>query len=480
MADFSSSKTEFSETEFDALGLDFEQLQSELHYCQAQQLLQDWVTRLDLSERERSSLNPLLANLADTLDRLENGKVQIAAFGMVGRGKSSLLNALVGQPVFQTGPLHGVTQDIGTSQWSLEQIPVAGTDTQVQQFGLRREGLATVELVDTPGIDEVNGQQREALALAVAERADLILFVVTGDITSIEYEALTTLRQVSKPMLLVFNKIDQYPEADRQAIYEKIRDDRLKSLLSPEEIVMVAASPLKVEAMRQADGQIQVKRSPGSPQINALKQKILEVLNREGRALVALNTLLFADEANGQIIARKMAIRDRSADQLIWNATLMKATAIAINPVTVLDLLGGAAVDVYLILSLSKLYGIPMTEPGAIALLQRIALAMGGLGLSELLATLGLGSLKTLLGAAIPVSGGTSMVPYVSVAATQAAVAGVSSYGIGQITKQYLAQGATWGEEGPKAMAMRILESLDQTSILNRLKVELSSKLNNQ
>lgn len=452
---------------------------TELQFHQARGILQDLVARLDLSERERSSLRPLLTDLEDTLARLENGKIQIAAFGLVGRGKSSLLNALIGQAVFETGPLHGVTQVIDASSWSLSETAIAGTQTPVQTLSLTREGLATVELVDTPGIDEVAGEQREALAIAVAERADLILFVVTGDITRIEYDALAQLRQVSKPMLLVFNKIDQYPEADRQAIYQTIRDERLRSLISPDEIVMVAAAPLEAQAVRRADGQLRVTRVAGPPQVEPLKAKILEVLSREGQALVALNTLLFADEANGQIVARKMAIRDRSADELIWNAALAKATAIALNPVIVLDVLGGAAVDVFMILSLSKLYGIAMTETGAIALLKKIILAMGGLSLSELLAQLGLGSLKTLLGAAAPATVGASMVPYVSVAATQAAVAGVASYGIGQVTKIYLAEGATWGEDGPKAMAMQILDSLDSQSILNRLKGELAEKLQN-
>ena len=450
---------------------------TELQFHQARNLLQNLLAHLDLSERERSSLTPLLADLEETLSRLENGKIQIAAFGLVGRGKSSLLNALIGQAVFETGPLHGVTQVIDASSWSLSQTAIAGTKLPVQTLSLVQDGLATVELVDTPGIDEVEGEQREALAIAVAERADLILFVVTGDITRIEYEALAQLRQVSKPMLLVFNKIDQYPEADRLAVYQKIRDERLRSLISPDEIVMVAAAPLEVRAVRQAAGQVQVKRVAAAPQVEPLKTKILEVLSREGQALVALNTLLFADEANGQIIARKMAIRDRSADELIWNAALAKATAIALNPVTVLDVLGGAAVDVFMILSLSRLYGIEMTEAGAIALLKKIILAMGGLSLSELLAQFGLGSLKTLFGAATPITAGASMVPYVSIAATQAAVAGVASYGIGQVTKTYLAEGATWGEDGPKAMAMRILDSLDSQSILNRLKGELAEKL---
>jgi hypothetical protein len=91
--------------------------------------------------------------------------------------------------------------------------------------------------------------------------------------------------------------------------------------------------------------------------------------------------------------------------------------------------------------------------------------------------SLGLGSLKSLLGHSAPATGGISLAPYISVALTQAGVAGVSSYAIGQVTKSYLANGASWGPDGPKAVVTRILSSLDETSILNRIKGELEAKL---
>ncbi|MCY7277179.1 MAG: YcjF family protein, partial [Phormidesmis sp. CAN_BIN44] len=178
-----------------------------------------------------------------------------------------------------------------------------------------------------------------------------------------------------------------------------------------------------------------------------------------------------------QLVQRKMAIREQTANRIIWNGVMTKAVAIAINPITVLDILSSAAIDVSMILTLSKLYGISMTQQGAIGLLKKIAIAMGGITASELLANLGLGSLKSLLGLAASATGGMSLAPYLSVALTQAGVAGISSYGIGQVTKAYLANGASWGPDGPKAVVTRILSSLDEASILNRIKDELRAKL---
>ncbi|PZD72560.1 GTPase Era [Acaryochloris thomasi RCC1774] len=451
---------------------DFERIQSDLGYQHAQESLQMLVQKLDLSRREQAGLESEIASLQSMLDKLENQVVHIAVFGLVSRGKSSLLNALVGQSIFATGPTHGVTQTTQQARWD-----VAENADGLVRVSLAGNGRSQVQLIDTPGIDEIAGEEREQLAKDVAQQADLILFVIAGDLTKVEYEALSNLRQASKPLLLVFNKVDQYPEADRQLIYEKIRDDRVRELLSPDEIVMASAAPLMAKAVTRADGSLGAELVPGPPQITDLKLKILEILNREGKALVALNTLLYADEIHEQVVQRKMEIRDRSANQIIWQSVMTKGVAIALNPITLVDILSSAVIDIAMILTLSKLYGISMTQQGAVGLLRNIAVAMGGISATELLATFGLSSLKGILGVAAPVTGGASLVPYLSVAITQAAVAGVSSYSIGQVTKQYLSNGASWGPQGPKTVVTEILESLDQTYILNRIKAELRQKL---
>jgi len=464
------------EKELDNAIFSFDDIQAELHYKQAQTALGNLVANLDLTSQEKDGLETEIADLEMMLGKLDRMVVQIAAFGMVGRGKSSLLNALVGQAVFETGPLHGVTRSDQRVSWSITEEAIGETERALR-VTLSAGGQSQVELIDTPGLDEVNGETRAALAEQVTKQADLLLFVIAGDMTKLEHEALSQLRKAGKPILLVFNKIDQYPEADRMAIYQKIRDERVRELLSPDEIVMTAASPLVKTAIRRPDGTRDLQLRTGDAQVEALKLKILEILHHEGKALVALNTMLYADSVNEQLVQRKLTIRSQYATQLIWKAAITKAVAIALNPITVVDILSATVIDIVMILGLSKLYGITMTEVGAVKLLQKIALSMGGIGASELLANLGLSGLKTLLGISVPATGGISLGPYLSVALTQGAVAGVSSYGIGQITKAYLANGATWGPDGPKAVISKILATLDESSILNRIKEELLKKL---
>jgi small GTP-binding protein len=470
VSDFSNVDRELDDTI-----LSFADIQAELNLRRAKDALRDIVEHLDLTPQERTGLEPEIGGLETMLDKLERACVQIAVFGMVGRGKSSVLNALLGQNVFETGPTHGVTRTTTIGQWDVGD-GVDGDDLP-DRFSPVIYRLSQVELIDTPGIDEVDGETRELLARRVAKQADLILFVVAGDITKVEYQALSQLREAGKPMLLVFNKIDQYPDADRLAIYHKIRDDRVRELLSPDEIVMSAASPLTAQAVRRPDGSMGVKMTRSLPQVQDLKLKILEILDREGKSLVALNTMLCAGDINEQLVQRKMEIREDAANRIIWNGVMTKAVAIALNPITVIDILSGAVIDVVMILTLSKVYGIAMTEAGAVELLQKIAISMGGITAGELLANFGLSSLKGLLGLATPATGGLALGPYLSVAVTQAAIAGVSSYGIGQVTKAYLANGASWGDDGPKAVVSKILASLDEDSILNRIKDELRAKL---
>ncbi|MBD2163612.1 DUF697 domain-containing protein [Calothrix sp. FACHB-156] len=464
------------EEELDSAIFSFEDIQTELNYKRAQTALQNLVANLDLSPQEKQGLEAEINDLDTMLGKLERMVVQIAAFGMVGRGKSSLLNALVGQSVFETGPLHGVTRDAQRVNWSINEEAIGETERALR-VTLPAVGKSQVELIDTPGLDEIDGETRAVLAEQIAKQADLILFVIAGDMTKLEHQALSQLREAGKPIILVFNKVDQYPEADRMAIYHKIRDERVKELLSPLEIVMAAASPLVKTAVRRPDGSKGVQLRTGNAQVDELKLKILEILQREGKALVALNTMLYADVVNEQLVQRKLMIREQNANALIWKAVMTKALAIALNPVTIVDILSSIVIDISLIVGLSKLYGIPMTEAGAVQLLQKIALSMGGIGASELLANLGLSGLKTLLGISASATAGAAIGPYLSVAVTQAGVAGVSSYGIGQVTKAYLANGATWGPDGPKAVISKILATLDEASILNRIKEELLTKV---
>lgn len=395
--------------------------------------------------------------LKSTLDKLEQSVIRIAAFGLVSRGKSAVLNALVGQKILQTGPLNGVTQWPRSVRWT------PNPNSKVQ-----------VELIDTPGLDEIQGQVRAEMAREVARQSDLILFVVAGDITRTEYLALCELRLSRKPLILVFNKIDLYPDQERQAIYEQLQKLGTKSpILSLDEIVLVAAEPAPLEVrIEWPDGRVTHEWETPEPQVDELKQKILTILNQEGRSLLALNALLQAREVEANIARKTIAARDAEAEQLIWRYVKYKALAIALNPIALLDVLGATIADLALIRSLARLYGLPMTGYEAGQLWKTIVFSSGGLLLGELCssAVLGLGKSASAVAAG---ENATSITAYGGTALAQAGIAGYGAYAVGRAAQAYLEQGCTWGQLGPDTVIQEILTQVEPNTILYRLRQEL-------
>lgn len=406
-------------------------------------------------------VKPELEVLSATLNKLERNQVCIAAFGLVSRGKSAVLNALLGQKVLQTGPLNGVTQYPRSVQW----VP----SDKIQ-----------IELIDTPGIDEIGGEIRAQMARDVAQQADLILFIVAGDITRTEYQALVELRKSQKPLILVFNKIDLYPDTDREKIYRNLQQlgslNPLANPLKPDEIAMVAGEPAPIEVrVEYADGTVNYEWENLPPQVDDLKQTILKILNREGRSLLALNALAQAREAEAQIAKKTVELRSDRAEDLIWQFAKYKAVAVGLNPIAILDVAAGLVADLTLIRSLSKLYGLPMTSYEAGKILQTILFSSGGLLLGEVGTSMMFGIGKT----ATAIASGDNPVnitAFAGSAIAQAGIAGYGAYAVGKAAQIYLENGCSWGQFGANTIIKEILAQVPKDTILYRLRQEFVEK----
>jgi GTPase len=432
--------------------------------------LEATLASLKLTSEEEVALAGELSQLRELGRKLEESTIEIAAFGMVSRGKSSVLNALMGKDVFAVGATHGTTVQRAAQRW---QHDAAG-----------RPGLEGAKLivVDTPGIDEVGGEVREAIARDVARHSDLLLFVVSGDMQRTEIEALTDLRDAQKPIIVVFNQVDRYPEIDRDQIYAKIKDERVKHLIRPEDVVMTAARPEAYKVKIQLpDGSSQIQWERPAPLIEPLKARILDVLEREGKALVALNTLLIAGDLHSDIIERKVRIRDDAANRLIWNFAMATGAAVALNPIPVVDIAGGLAVDVGMIVALSRVYGIPLTRRTAASLVRDMMMALGAMGAVGIVGRLIYSGIKSSLAGVTVLSGGLAApltaLGYGVFGLAQASVAASTSYVLGHGAKTYLRQGCQWGPRGIKTVIQQILADAKSDSVIDRLKDDLKKKL---
>ena len=416
-------------------------------------------------DRLQAAVKTDLQSLQNALNRLERKALRISTFGLVSCGKSSLINALLSEEVVATGPLHGVTQSVTILHWN----------------PLPKEGLS-VELIDTPGLNEVGGEARANLAREIAQKSDLILFVVAGDITRTEYLALRELRSTQKPLILVFNKIDLYPQQDRTQIYQQLQKlnaangmGSLDGVIAPHEIVTVAAKPQPIQVRTElTDGTTATAWENPEPQIESLKEAIAQILQQEGKSLLALNALVQGRDAELNIAQKTIKLRSSEAEQLINKYARYKAIAVAINPIIFIDLFAGLVADLALIRALSKLYGLPITTYEAGNLLRRIVASSGGLLLGEFGSSLFLGVGKTGAVLASGFDSAGAITAYLGTASIQGAIAAYGTIVVGRVAQVYLEQGCTWGEMGASTLIKEILREVEPNSLIYRLRQDLS------
>jgi GTP-binding protein Era len=397
----------------------------------------------------RGELTAEFARVQEMLDRLERGELHVAVFGRVSTGKSALGNALLGRAAFRVGVLHGTTVD-------------------AERAMLDEAGVDGLVLIDTPGINELDGEARERLAFDVAEISDLVVFVCDGDLTREELDALKLLAATQRPLLLALNKSDRYGHDERHDLLEHLRL-RVAGLVRSEDVLPVAArpAPQRITRLDDAGREHTYEALIRAPDVAALRERLLAIAAREGKTLSAVNAGVFAGRLTDQVSARIAQTRREVAARVIHHYCIAKGLAVALNPIPVADLLAAAGLDAAMVVQLSRVYGLPLTraESGrlvAVISAQLVAL-MGAIWGMQLVAS----ALKGL-------SGGLSMVV---TAAAQGALGWYATVLIGRAAERYLVAGKSWGEAGAKRAVADIVAGLDRDSILREAREEILRRL---
>jgi GTP-binding protein Era len=234
----------------------------------------------------------------------------VAVIGAPNAGKSTLVNALVGQKVAIVSP--------------------KAQTTRARLMGIAIEGEAQVLLVDTPGIFEPKRRLDRAMVAAAwsgAGDADLILLVIDADagVTREVERIIANLGERSHPLLLVLNKIDL------------IRKDKLLALatglagrLNPDKVFMISAA--------EGDGVADVKRAlaealPEGPWLypedevsdatdrmiaaELTREQIVNQLYQELPYAAAIETETWADRPDGSTEIRQQILVERDSQKAI-------------------------------------------------------------------------------------------------------------------------------------------------------------------
>jgi len=189
-------------------------------------------------------------------ERLEEGRFHLAVLGQFKRGKSTLLNAFLGESLLPTSvvPLTAIPTflqygpELLVRVYYLDERPVEEFRGKSTAESLELlQGLVTEEgnpanqlgvlqveisypapilghgvvLIDTPGIGSTFTHNTEA-TLNFLPQCDAALFVVSADppLTEVEAEFLKSVRSRVSRLFFIFNKVDYLNEEERNACLE--------------------------------------------------------------------------------------------------------------------------------------------------------------------------------------------------------------------------------------------------------------------
>ena len=286
----------------------------------------------DQAAEVRKEVEPLVEHIES---KSENQALEIVAFGTISSGKSSLMNALAGRDVFKTDLKGGTTVNRNEIAWP---------------------GQDRVTLVDTPGLGEVDGEERHAVAADAAEDADLVLLVVDGPLRQTEFELLEKLAEMEKRVVVCLNKHDWYDQDERDSLVSQI-SEQVGNLIHKDDVVTVQSGPVKRTRVHVLpDGRQEEEQVDMPADITPLAERLIRIVKRDGRELLLANLLL---QSRGLLDEAKQRVKD-ALDQRAWNIVdkymWSAGGAAALSPLPVVDLAAGCAISTKMVIELSKVY----------------------------------------------------------------------------------------------------------------------------
>jgi predicted GTPase len=311
-------------------------------------------------------LAPLGASIvADAARRLEHGVARALVLGEIKQGKSSLINALLGQDALPMGvtPTTGATVIVRASErvgpWSIGRDGEA-SELDAATFAERARGSATgdhdgqlelhvaadalpggLELVDTPGINDI-ANWRATISRGELPSADVLVLVLDAtqllNRTEMAFlrdalAAVGGLRGSGARLLLAVNRIDLVGETDRPLLIEYLGKE-LRALVGedvpPGDVFLTDARTALRNPASATHGVAEVARLRA--RLVELAASRREVLPERARAALAGHARLLGH--NAAVAAHALALEQDALRREIrtlereWAAAELDMTAV--------------------------------------------------------------------------------------------------------------------------------------------------------
>jgi len=242
----------------------------------------------ELLGRLDAALRTFDATASDDARHLRRARAQLdqlfllVVAGEFNSGKSSFINALIGERVLPEG-VTPTTDRITLLRWAEE-----ADEKAVEPFVVHRthpaELLRELNVVDTPGTNAVI-RRHEELTRDFVPRSDLVLFVTSADrpFTETERAFLEHIREWGKKIVVVINKIDILEsEPERTEVRDFVRRNAAELLGREPEIFAVSAR----RALQALEGsEPSLWSSSGFDEVQTY---LLETLDQEERVRLKL------------------------------------------------------------------------------------------------------------------------------------------------------------------------------------------------
>ena len=203
-------------------------------------------TLVEMSEASAEDQGRLMEMVRD----LQEMFFLVVVIGEFNAGKSSFINALIGESLLPTGitPTTEVIEVVRYSETPLRK-PVMRDDS-LREWGHPNTGAEGVAIVDTPGTGSIF-RRHEQTAKAFLHRSDMVIFLLSAKRAFAETERiyLETAKDYGKKVILVVNQIDLLEPAE-QAQVRRFIEQQVKSLLGIQPLLFMVSAKEALETQR--------------------------------------------------------------------------------------------------------------------------------------------------------------------------------------------------------------------------------------